>query len=35
LRKVRGVTAVQVENIRGKSPMQFTFNFHWGEGGGS
>jgi hypothetical protein len=28
------VTAVQVEQIRGKSPLQFSFNFRWGAGGG-
>jgi len=29
-----GVTGVTVEQIRGKSPMQFTFDFQWNENGG-
>jgi len=24
-----------VDQIRGKSPMQFTFDFHWNKGGGN
>lgn len=27
------VSEVSVDTIRGKSPMQFTFKFHWGSGG--
>jgi hypothetical protein len=34
LRATAGVTAVTVEQIRGKSPMQFTFDFQWNENGG-
>jgi hypothetical protein len=34
LRAMREVSAVQVEQIRGKNPMQFTFNFQWSERGG-
>jgi len=33
LRKQAGVTGVSLGQIRGKSPMQFTFNFQWSEGG--
>jgi hypothetical protein len=33
LRTVREVTDVKVDTIRGKSPMQFTFNFNWTPGG--
>ena len=33
LRSSSGISAVQVEQIRGKSPLQFTFNFQWMEGG--
>ena len=29
----REVSNVKVEQIRGKTPLQFTFNFHWTEGG--
>ena len=32
LRATKEVGDVRVDTIRGKSPMQFTFNFHWGEG---
>ena len=35
-RRLRGqnyVADVSLGQIRGKSPMQFTFNFHWGAGG--
>ena len=28
-----GVSDLKVNQIRGKSPMQFTFDFHWNEGG--
>jgi hypothetical protein len=31
LRAVREIRDVKVDQIRGKTPMQFTFNFHWGE----
>lgn len=36
LRSTQGVNSVTVEQIRGKSPMQFTFDFQWGNaiGGG-
>lgn len=34
LRATAGVTGVTVEQIRGKSPMQFTFDFQWSENGG-
>jgi hypothetical protein len=34
LRSTSGVTNLKVDQIRGKSPMQFTFDFQWGEGGG-
>jgi hypothetical protein len=33
LRLSSGVAAPQVEQIRGTSPLQFTFNFQWTEGG--
>jgi hypothetical protein len=33
LRGQPGVADVSLGQIRGKSPMQFTFNFHWNEGG--
>jgi Tfp pilus assembly protein PilN len=29
LRKSAEIAGVKVETIRGKTPMQFTFNFHW------
>jgi hypothetical protein len=35
LRAADGVADLKVDNIRGKSPMQFTFDFHWGKGGGN
>jgi len=35
LRSTSGVTGLKVDQIRGKSPMQFTFDFQWGEGGGN
>jgi len=34
LRAAKDVRDLKVDNIRGKTPLQFTFNFHWGEGGG-
>ena len=33
LRSQSNVADVSLGQIRGKSPMQFTFNFHWGAGG--
>ena len=33
LRSSSGVASPQVEQIRGTSPLQFTFNFQWTEGG--
>jgi hypothetical protein len=33
LRGAEGVTDLKVDQIRGKSPMQFTFDFHWNKGG--
>jgi hypothetical protein len=35
LRAASGVTGLKVDQIRGKSPMQFTFDFQWGKGGGN
>lgn len=35
LRAAREVTQVQVEQIRGSAPLQFTVNFQWTEGTGS
>jgi hypothetical protein len=35
MRAATGVTSLKVDQIRGKSPMQFTFDFQWGEGGGN
>jgi hypothetical protein len=35
MRAASGVTALKVDQIRGKSPMQFTFDFQWGQGGGN
>jgi hypothetical protein len=32
LRASHGVGSVQVDQIRGKAPLQFTFNFQWTEG---
>ena len=29
LRASQDVADVQVDQLRGKSPLQFTFNFHW------
>ena len=34
LRATKDVGNLKVDQIRGKTPLQFTFNFHWGEGGG-
>jgi hypothetical protein len=34
LRASEGVSSVTVEQIRGTSPMQFTFDFQWGTAGG-
>jgi len=33
LRAANGVSDLKVDQIRGKSPLQFTFDFHWTEGG--
>ena len=33
LRAAREVSNLKVDQVRGKTPMQFTFNFQWGEGG--
>jgi hypothetical protein len=33
LRSADGVKDVKLETVRGKTPMQFTFNFHYGNGG--
>ncbi len=35
LRAAEGVSDLKVDQIRGKSPMQFTFDFHWNKGGGN
>jgi hypothetical protein len=35
LRAADGVTDLKVDQIRGKSPMQFTFDFHWNKGDGN
>jgi hypothetical protein len=35
LRAGKGISDVRLSQIRGKSPMQFTFDFHWSEGGRS
>jgi hypothetical protein len=34
LQKVPNVADVKVNRLQGTSPMQFTFDFHWVEGGG-
>ena len=31
LRATKGITEVKVDQLRGQRPVQFTFNFHWGE----
>jgi hypothetical protein len=33
LRSSGGISDLHVSTIRGKSPMQFTFDYHWNEGG--
>jgi hypothetical protein len=35
LRTADGVTDVKLQQIRGKSPMQFSFDIHYGNGGGN
>jgi len=35
LRSTSGVNSLKVDQIRGKAPMQFTFDFQWGQGGAS
>jgi len=35
LRAAGGVSDLKVDQIRGRSPMQFTFDFRWSEGGKS
>ena len=35
LRATGGIADLRVSTIRGKSPMQFTFDYHWSEGGKS
>ena len=35
LRTADGVTDVKLQQIRGKSPMQFSFDVHYGNGGGN
>ncbi|MDE3066138.1 MAG: hypothetical protein KGJ60_01160 [Verrucomicrobiota bacterium] len=34
LRAAEGVRGVKLDQIRGKAPMQFSFDFQWGNGGG-
>ena len=34
LRGADGIADLKVDQIRGKAPMQFTFDFHWKNGGG-
>ena len=34
LSAAEGVREVHIEQTRGSAPLQFTFNFHWGEGTG-
>jgi Tfp pilus assembly protein PilN len=34
LRTADGVTDIKLQQIRGKSPMQFSFDVHYGNGGG-
>jgi hypothetical protein len=31
LRNIKEISDLKVDQVRGKTPMQFTFNFHWGE----
>ena len=33
MRDVNQVSDVKVQQVRGKSPLQFTFDFHWSDGG--
>jgi hypothetical protein len=33
LRAAKDVDGLRVENVKGKTPLQFTLNFHWGQGG--
>jgi len=35
LSAAKGVSDVHIDQTRGSSPLQFTFNFHWTEGGGN
>jgi hypothetical protein len=35
LRQTDGVSELKVQEIRGKTPEQFTMEFHWGYGGGN
>jgi hypothetical protein len=35
VRKSDGVVDAKLSQIRGRSPTQFTFDFHWSEGGSS
>jgi hypothetical protein len=35
LREAEEVSQLKVQEIRGKTPEQFTFEFHWGNGGGN
>ena len=35
LRAAKEVSNLKVDQVRGKAPLQFTFNFQWVEGGGS
>jgi hypothetical protein len=32
LRAAKDVDGLRVENVKGKTPLQFTLNFHWGQG---
>jgi len=34
LSAAEGVREVHIEQTRGSAPLQFTFNFHWGEATG-
>jgi hypothetical protein len=34
LRAAKEISNLKVDQVRGKTPLQFTFNFQWGEGGG-
>jgi hypothetical protein len=34
LSAAEGIREVHIEQTRGSAPLQFTFNFHWGEGTG-